>query len=86
MSCLKIEVVEQETGDLDPTANFRLILIQTELERVKYLVRAYLRARLAKVRYYLADDQNKAIESVINKKLKRMKTKMKIVTLTLRFP
>ena len=47
--CRKIEIVEAETGDLDPQANFRLIIIQTELERVKYLVRAYLRARIAKV-------------------------------------
>jgi len=45
----KIEIVERETGDLEPNANFRLILIQTELERVKFLVRAYLRARMAKV-------------------------------------
>jgi GINS complex subunit 4 len=42
--------VETETGNLDPTSNFRLILIQTELERVKYLVRAYLRIRMHKVR------------------------------------
>ncbi|KAF8477023.1 hypothetical protein BDZ91DRAFT_688061 [Kalaharituber pfeilii] len=45
----QIEIVERETGDLEPQANFRLILIQTELERVKYLVRAYLRARMAKI-------------------------------------
>jgi GINS complex subunit 4 len=46
----QIEVVEAETGNPDPTTNFRLILIQTELERVKYLVRAYLRIRMYKVR------------------------------------
>jgi len=45
----QIELVETETGNLDPTSNFRLILIQTELERVKYLVRAYLRIRMHKV-------------------------------------
>ncbi|RPB26133.1 GINS complex, Sld5 component [Terfezia boudieri ATCC MYA-4762] len=45
----QIEIVERETGDLEPNANFRLILIQTELERVKFLVRAYLRARMAKI-------------------------------------
>lgn len=49
MRCGKIEIVERETGDLEPNANFRLILIQTELERVKFLVRAYLRARMAKI-------------------------------------
>lgn len=30
--------------------HFKLIIVQTEMERVKYLVRAYLRCRLAKVR------------------------------------
>lgn len=42
--------METETGNLDPTSNFRLILIQTELERVKYLIRSYLRIRMHKVR------------------------------------
>ena len=36
---------------MDPKANFRLIIIQTELERFKFLVRSYLRARIAKVRF-----------------------------------
>ncbi|KAI5858500.1 hypothetical protein BZA05DRAFT_345671 [Tricharina praecox] len=48
----QIELVETETGNLDPTSNFRLILIQTELERVKYLVRAYLRIRMHKIDKY----------------------------------
>lgn len=52
----QIELVETETGNLDPTSNFRLILIQTELERVKYLVRAYLRIRMHKVPHYHAGD------------------------------
>lgn len=37
------------TGDMDPRTNFALIVIQTELERCKYIVRSYLRARIAKV-------------------------------------
>lgn len=37
------------TGDMDPKTNFALIVIQTELERYKYIVRSYLRARIAKV-------------------------------------
>lgn len=37
------------TGDMDPKTNFALIVIQTELERFKFLVRSYLRARIAKV-------------------------------------
>ncbi|KAL7276730.1 GINS complex subunit [Rhizina undulata] len=45
----QIELVETQTGNLDPKANFRLILIQTELERVKFLVRSYLRARIHKI-------------------------------------
>ena len=41
--------MEQQTGDTDPKTNFRLIIIQTELERFKFLVRSFLRARIAKV-------------------------------------
>ncbi|KAI1339623.1 GINS complex, Sld5 component [Xylariaceae sp. FL0016] len=45
----QIETVEEMTGDMDPKTNFALIVIQTELERYKYLVRSYLRARIAKL-------------------------------------
>jgi len=45
----QIERVEEMTGDMDPKTNFGLIVIQTELERYKYLVRSYLRARMAKI-------------------------------------
>lgn len=45
----QIEKVEELTGDMDPKTNFSLIIIQTELERYKFLVRSYLRARIAKV-------------------------------------
>lgn len=45
----QIEKVEEMTGDMDPKTNFALIVIQTELERYKYIVRSYLRARIAKV-------------------------------------
>jgi hypothetical protein len=38
------------TGDMDPKTNFALIVIQTELERYKFLVRSYLRTRIAKVK------------------------------------
>ena len=38
------------TGTMDPTANFKLVIVQTELERFKFLVRSLLRARMAKVR------------------------------------
>jgi len=46
---LQIEKVEEMTGDMDPKTNFTLVVIQTELERYKFLVRSYLRARIAKV-------------------------------------
>lgn len=46
----QIERVEEMTGDMDPKTNFALIVIQTELERYKYLVRSFLRSRIAKVR------------------------------------
>jgi GINS complex subunit 4 len=41
--------VEEQTGNMDPKTNFKLIVIQTELERFKFLVRSFLRARLTKV-------------------------------------
>jgi GINS complex subunit 4 len=37
------------TGTMDPSANFNLIITQTELERFKFLIRSFLRARIAKV-------------------------------------
>jgi GINS complex subunit 4 len=36
------------TGTMDPKANFTLVILQTELERFKFLVRSFLRARIAK--------------------------------------
>ncbi|GAO13984.1 uncharacterized protein UV8b_01939 [Ustilaginoidea virens] len=49
--CIKaqIEKVEELTGDMDPKTNFSLIVIQTELERYKFLLRSYLRVRIAKI-------------------------------------
>ncbi|KAF2455335.1 hypothetical protein BDY21DRAFT_307483 [Lineolata rhizophorae] len=45
----QIELVEEQTGSMDPKVNFHLIIVQTELERVRFLVRSLLRARLAKI-------------------------------------
>ncbi|KAL6891234.1 hypothetical protein HDV57DRAFT_484875 [Trichoderma longibrachiatum] len=45
----QIERIEDMTGDMDPKTNFALIVIQTELERYKFLVRSYLRTRIAKI-------------------------------------
>lgn len=50
----QIEKVEEMTGDMDPKTNFALIVIQTELERYKYIVRSFLRSRIAKVSIHLA--------------------------------
>ena len=47
---LKIEAIETMNATADPSANFRLVIVQTELERFKFLVRSLLRARMAKVR------------------------------------
>lgn len=46
---VQIEVIEEQTGSMDPKTNFKLIVTQTELERFKFLVRSFLRARIAKV-------------------------------------
>ncbi|KAL8999206.1 MAG: hypothetical protein Q9169_001871 [Polycauliona sp. 2 TL-2023] len=48
----QIEVVEEQVGNVDPRTNFRLIIIQTELERFKFLVRSFLRTRMAKIDKY----------------------------------
>ena len=45
----QITQLEARTGNLEPAASLRLVLVQTELERVKFLVRTYLRVRLHKV-------------------------------------
>ncbi|KAK4502440.1 hypothetical protein PRZ48_005865 [Zasmidium cellare] len=45
----QIEVIEEMTGAMDPTSNFKLVILQTELERVKFLLRSFLRARIAKI-------------------------------------
>lgn len=62
-SAHKIELVEEQTGNTDPKANFRLIIIQTELERFKFLVRSFLRARVAKIDahalHHLSDSSTK---------------------------
>lgn len=54
----QIEFVEQ-TELTDLKVNFQLVVIQTELERIKYLLRSYLRTRLCKLDkcpyYYLND-------------------------------
>lgn len=48
------------TGDMDPKTNFALIVIQTELERYKFLVRSYLRARIAKVSYTVSSARTRS--------------------------
>ncbi|KAL8941683.1 MAG: hypothetical protein Q9216_002096 [Gyalolechia sp. 2 TL-2023] len=48
----QIERVEEQVGNIDPKTNFRLIIIQTELERFKFLVRSFLRTRIAKIDKY----------------------------------
>ncbi|KAI5361997.1 Putative DNA replication complex GINS protein SLD5 [Septoria linicola] len=45
----QIETIEDMTGSRDPSKNFTLVILQTELERMKFLVRSYLRARIAKI-------------------------------------
>lgn len=45
----QIEVIEDATGNMDPKTNFKVIILQTELERFKFLVRSLLRSRIAKL-------------------------------------
>lgn len=48
----QIDLVERLTGNMDPKTNFSLIIIQTDVERWKFLIRSYLRARLAKIQKF----------------------------------
>ncbi|KAK5119402.1 hypothetical protein LTR85_007502 [Meristemomyces frigidus] len=48
----QIETIEDMTGAADPKSNFTLVILQTELERFKFLVRSFLRARIAKIDKY----------------------------------
>ncbi|WPH00615.1 Hypothetical protein R9X50_00344500 [Acrodontium crateriforme] len=54
----QIDNIENMTGTMDPQANFTLVIFQTELERFKFLIRSFLRARIAKIdkfaQHYLA--------------------------------
>ncbi|QIW98835.1 hypothetical protein AMS68_004353 [Peltaster fructicola] len=45
----QIETIETMASAMDPSANFKLVVLQTELERYKFLVRSFLRARIAKI-------------------------------------
>lgn len=47
----QIEFIEMHTADLatDKHMKLKLLLVETELERVKFLIRGYLRARIHKV-------------------------------------
>ncbi|KAH6675746.1 DNA replication complex GINS protein SLD5 [Halenospora varia] len=60
----QIETIERMTGDEDPKTNFSLIIIQTEVERWKFLMRSFLRARIAKIDkhalYYLQEDSSQS--------------------------
>lgn len=45
----QIARLETMAGAQDPAANLALVILQTELERYRFLVRGFLRARIAKV-------------------------------------
>ncbi|RKF79505.1 DNA replication complex GINS protein SLD5 [Golovinomyces cichoracearum] len=46
------DLIESMTGDMDPKTNFSLIIIQTDVERWKFIIRSYLRARLSKIQKF----------------------------------
>lgn len=47
-----IEVNSMNLGQ-HPDTKLKLLIVETELERVKFLIRGYLRQRLAKVFIYI---------------------------------
>lgn len=40
--------------DTSEEEHFQMMLVQTEMERVRFIVRSYLRTRLYKVSFYVA--------------------------------
>ncbi|KTW28789.1 hypothetical protein T552_01419 [Pneumocystis carinii B80] len=48
---LQTELIELKIGQ-DIKTNFRMILIQTEIERIKYIIRSYLQTRIYKLDKY----------------------------------
>ncbi|AOW01855.1 DNA replication complex GINS protein SLD5 [Yarrowia lipolytica] len=48
---LQIEVIEEKSIDMSPDTDVKLelLIVETELERIKYLIRSYLRVRLLKI-------------------------------------
>ncbi|KAG5360474.1 DNA replication complex GINS protein [Yarrowia sp. B02] len=48
---MQIEVIEEKSIDMSPDTDVKLelLIVETELERIKYLIRSYLRVRLLKI-------------------------------------
>lgn len=49
IAIVQIERIEDMTGAIEPKTNFTLVVLQTELERFKFVIRSFLRARISKV-------------------------------------
>lgn len=51
----QIEFIEVNSLEMNPNSDikFQLLIVETELERIKYLIRSYLRIRLLKVDKYM---------------------------------
>ncbi|KAI9725552.1 MAG: GINS complex subunit [Chrysothrix sp. TS-e1954] len=49
----QIEKIEESTAQMEASSSFGLIVMQTELERFKFLVRSFLRSRIAKIDAHL---------------------------------
>ena len=71
MAFLQTDTVQALRGDPDSSEaeHVRIMLVQTEVERVKFVVRSYIRTRLYKASYlhssqpfYLADNRDAQIE------------------------
>ncbi|KAJ8100936.1 hypothetical protein POJ06DRAFT_84417 [Lipomyces tetrasporus] len=62
----QVEFIEVNTvsGDASGSAKLNLLLVETELERVKFLVRGYLRARIHKIeKYYMHVVSNAGVQA-----------------------
>lgn len=62
-----MEYIEENTLDLPPEKDIKvkLLIVESELERIKFLIRSYLRSRLTKIdKYtlYLKSDQEQLVK------------------------
>lgn len=60
-----------EVGEIDMKMNFKLVIVQTEMERLKYLMRSYIRTRISKIDRYTLHYTSDAVDATRLSSLER---------------